>query len=125
MHDQENIARTLVILMERPVSWNTIYESRHWSWRQKEAKRVHQLVRAHLDPNDPMFDCRVDVFMVVYFKNRPYDSSNIPVKLYEDGLVTWWIENDTIEFVRRTCSESRIDKNNPRVEITLTPVLED
>ncbi len=115
-------ARTMVILMERPVSWNDFYEAKHWSFRSKEAKRVHRLIRGHLDPNEPMFDCRVDIEMIVYFQKDPYDSSNIPVKLYEDGLRTWWIEDDSMEFVRRVTTESRIDKNNPRVEITLTPV---
>ncbi len=117
-------ARTMVILMERPVSWNTIMR-KHIQWRKREVERVHQLVRGHLDPNDLMFDVRVDIDMVVYFQNRPYDPSNIPLKLYEDGLKTWWIENDTMEFVRRTSTESRIDRKNPRVEITLTPVLEE
>jgi len=125
MHDQEDIVRTLVIPDERPASLNDFMERRHWTWRNNEVTRVHQLVRGFLDPNTPMFDCRVDILMIVYFDDDPLDSSNIPLKLYEDGLKTWWIEDDTTEFVRRTATESRIDKENPRVEITLTPVLEE
>lgn len=115
--------RTLVIPDERPVSLNDFFERHHWTWRDAEVLRVHLLVRGFIDPNTPVFDCRVDISMVVYFADDPLDSSNIPLKLYEDGLKTWWIEDDTIEFVRRTSTESRVDKGRPRVEITLTPVV--
>lgn len=69
------------------------------------------------------FENRVDLEVVVYFKHRPYDSSNIPLKMIEDGLKPYLIKDDSIAYVRRVMAESRIDKERPRVEINLTEVL--
>lgn len=115
-------ARTIIIPDERPASLNHFFGRKHWTWRKNEVDRVHQLVRGFINPDDPVFECRVDVEVIAYFESDPLDSSNIPAKLYEDGLKTWWISDDTIMQVRRVTTESRIDRNNPRVEITLTPV---
>ena len=87
--------RKLILPDERPVSWNKFYSGKHWTVRDREARRVHQLVRAMLDPEIPPFDGLVDIEVVAYFRNRPLDASNINAKLYEDGLVGWWILEDS------------------------------
>jgi hypothetical protein len=66
---------------------------------------------------------RVDIEVIGYFDKRPLDSSNIAVKLYEDALKGWLIEDDSLDYVRKVGGESRVDKENPRVEIVLTEVI--
>jgi hypothetical protein len=94
----------------------------HWTARKAEADRVHLLVRSVIDPDTvKIFDGPVDIEMVVYFKNRPMDASNILVKTYEDGLIGWVIQDDSPKYVRSVKTVSLVDKENPRIEITLTP----
>ncbi|MFW6098191.1 MAG: hypothetical protein ACOC9Z_08935, partial [Chloroflexota bacterium] len=52
----------------------------------------------------------------------PYDSSNVPLKLYEDGLIGLVIPDDNRKHVRWTATRSEIDRDRPRVEITVRPV---
>ena len=118
------IPRKLIIPNERPKSWNDFYSGMHWKARKDYAEMIHGLVRSYLDPNDPIFECRVDILVMVYFDKYPYDPCNIPAKLYIDGLHGWWIKDDTREFVRRETTQSEIDRDNPRIEITATPVEE-
>ena len=71
-----------------------------------------------------MFDTLVDIRITAYFKNRPLDSSNICGKLYEDGLKGIIIEDDDIRYVREFTTVSAVDKENPRVVITINAVEE-
>lgn len=119
----------IVLQNERPVSWNKFYSGMHWSVRQDEAKRVHELVWATLHSSDDMhtdamMDGRVDIHITVYFDKRPYDPDNICSKLYVDGLKDNVIENDTRQYVRRVTVQSEIDRENPRVEIEIQEVEE-
>lgn len=109
---------------ERPKSWNKLKRMNKWQW-QDEVDRVKWIMREALGPMPPVFTCRVDICVVVYFRGNPYDSDNIPAKLIIDGLIDLVIPDDRPEFVRRVCTESRIDRKRPRVEITITPVEED
>lgn len=113
----------IVLEKERPKSWNVLKRLNKWKW-QDEVERVKWIMRAALGAMPPVFTGRVDICVIVYFRANPYDSSNIPLKLYEDGLVDLVIPDDRPEFVRRVCTESRIDRKRPRVEITVAPVKE-
>lgn len=118
---------TIVLPGERSPSQNEYYSSPHWSKRNEIAKRVHQTVRNRLQQMGigPGETCnnRVDIEVIGYFDKRPLDSSNIAVKLYEDALKGWLIEDDSLDYVRKVGGESRVDKENPRVEIVLTEVI--
>lgn len=107
----------IILEGERPISLNDWYSGKHWSVRKAEADRVHRIVRGGIDPNWPMFEVKVDIVVTVYFKNRPYDSCNIPAKPYIDGLIGWLIQDDSMKYVRSTKTIPLIDKANPRVEI--------
>jgi hypothetical protein len=114
--------RTVILPGERPTySWNEYYTGSHWSKRKAEADRVHQLIRAHIDPDLPLFTERVDICTVVYFDKNPMDACNIPDKIYNDGFIGWYIIDDDRRYVRCTTTQSEIDKDNPRVEIYLIP----
>ena len=104
------------------MSWNKLYAGMHWTARKRESDRVHLLVRQALDPDCVMFSKPVAITVTAYFKNRPMDCSNICAKMYEDGLVSWLIKDDTPKYVASMRTISRIDKKNPRVEIELVEV---
>jgi hypothetical protein len=112
---------TITIPNEKPMSWNKFYAGKHWSVRKAEADRVHQLVRAYLDPDWSMFDGPVEIEFRVYFSNRrlQLDWSNIPAKLYEDGLIGWLLKDDNPKYVIGGRVLSLIDRKNPRVEIKI------
>jgi hypothetical protein len=116
--------RCIVIPGERPKSWNNFYAGMHWNTRREEANRVHSLVRAYLDPDLPLMG-RVDIEVVVYFANWPMDACNICAKVYIDGLIGWYIEDDALDYVRSVKTIPRIDKDHPRVEIYLWEVNEE
>lgn len=116
---------TIIIPEEKPVSWNKYYSGDHWSKRNDEAKRVHWLVKAHLDLESPIFDTLVDIEVAVYFKNNQVrlDASNITAKLYEDGLIGHLIKNDSWRQVRSMKTITLLDRRDPRVEISITEAL--
>ena len=109
--------RTLVLEGEQPLSWNELYSGKHWAIRQEKARRAHALVRACLDPDDPPFTRPVHITFRAYFAKQPQDCSNLCVKVYEDGLVDWWLVDDSPLYVRSVLAISLVDKDNPRVEI--------
>lgn len=115
---------TLILPDEQPISWNKMYTGQHWSKRQAEVSRVHLAVRGEIDPNWPMFDRPVHITVTAYFKNKSVqlDASNIPAKLYEDGLIGWLIKDDRPQYVRSMTTVSLLDRQNPRVEIEVREV---
>ncbi len=116
----------IVIPNERPVSWNKIYESRHWIFRKNLATSVHRKVINVLDqmgyqPLDKtkMFDQPVAIMVTAYFKDRPLDADNIGAKLYIDALKFICILDDGPKYVTAVTTKSRVDRLNPRVEIDI------
>jgi hypothetical protein len=109
--------RILVLEGEHPLSWNELYSGKHWALRQQQANRAHALVRAALNPDDPLFTRPVTIKFIVYFAHHPQDASNICSKVYEDGLVGWWLLDDGPLYVRSMTTESRVDKAHPRIVI--------
>lgn len=110
----------IILKNERPMSWNKFYSGMHWTERNEEAQRVHALVKYSLKPEQrKLIIGKVDIYITAYFANRPYDSSNICAKLYEDGLKGIVLINDTHKHVGYVATKSAVDKDNPRVEIEL------
>lgn len=119
----------IVMPNERPVSWNKIYESRHWIFRKNLASSVHRKVIRVLEemgyrPLDKtkMFTKPVEIDVTAYFKNRPLDADNIGAKLYIDALKFICIMDDGPKYVRAVTTRSRVDSQNPRVEIEIKEV---
>ena len=112
---------TIVIPDERPISWNTLYGGKHWSWRSKEKNRVRLLVRAYLDVDTSPYNVPVDIEVTAFFKNRPLDSDNICAKLYIDALKGFLLAEDDRRYVRRVTTLAAVDKDNPRVVIHIQP----
>lgn len=106
----------------RSPSWNTIYSSRSIWTRKRVVDNVHKMVQhyASMTIKTPLTYI-VDIHVDAYFSSRPYDSDNIPIKLFVDGLKSIAFANDDRRFVHKTSSLSHVDRSNPRVEITLTP----
>lgn len=113
----------LILLGERPMSWNKFYSGMHWSKRDAEVTRVHQLIRSSLTGSQlKMINWQypVAITMTIYFKNRPQDASNICAKLYEDGLVlAKIIKDDNPACVISMTTISKVDKDNPRLEVEI------
>jgi hypothetical protein len=119
---------TIVLPGVRSPSMNEFYSTPHWSRRNKIAQDIHAVVRNRLremgiGPGDTCNN-KVAITVVGYFDKRPLDSSNISAKLFEDALKGWLIEDDSPQYVESMTTISRVDKLNPRVEITLIEVLE-
>ena len=93
----------------------------HWSQRSREKDRVHLAVRAALDPNEEMFEGRVHITVSAYFDDgrRFLDPDNLASKLYIDGLCGWLIKDDTSEYVASVTTMTAMDRDRPRVEITI------
>lgn len=119
----------IILKGERPLSWNKIYQSRHWIFRKQFADSIHQRVVAALidmgiHPFDKtkMFEGRVDIVVIAYFQNRSLDPDNICSKIYIDPLKFSLLHDDTPKYVRRVSTQSEIDKENPRLEIEIIPI---
>ncbi len=113
----------IVLKDERPLSLNKFWAGVHWSKRKEYADRVHLLVRAAIDPKEiSIFTEPVNITITAYFDKRPLDCSNVLGKPYEDALIGWVIENDSPKYVSSFTTKSRIDKENPRLEILIEPI---
>ena len=109
----------IILRKERPMTQNVFYSGIHWNKRREEAQRVHDLVKAHIKPEYPLFTKKVDISIVAYFDKYPFDSDNIMAKIYIDGLKPRLIQNDSHEYVGFVSTKSEVDKANPRVEILI------
>lgn len=121
---REKRATTLTLEGEQPMGLNRLLAREHWTIRNEEVARVKLAIRAALDPDWPMFDTPVAITVRAYFKNKgvQLDASNVPAKLYEDGLIGWLIEDDSPQHVRSMTTASLLDRQNPRVEIEIKEV---
>lgn len=125
MNERESQSVVLVLEGERPLSWNKLYSgSLHWSKRSAEKDRVRLTVRSALDPQQVIpFTTPVHITVRAYFADgrRLLDADNIASKFYIDALIGWYIEDDTPTYVSSVCTSSQMDRDNPRVEIQITP----
>ncbi len=109
----------IVLIDERPESWNTL-KRLHWRKWHDEVERVKWLVLAALGGQAHAISGRVAITVTVYYKARPHDASNIPAKLYEDGLVAaGLLTDDSPAYVTRMTTVPMIDRQRPRVEIEI------
>lgn len=110
----------LILENERPMSLNSQYARMHWAKRNQETRRVKQLVRTAIDPNEAhVFTVPVDITITAYFDKNPYDPDNIAEKPYIDALKGWYIEDDTGLNIMSVTKRSRVDEGNPRLEIEI------
>jgi uncharacterized protein YjbK len=114
----------LLVVPGRSPSWNKIYTVNSYWTRKAIVDGIHALVvQALLTQKIPkqIYEKRVTIRVIAYFKHRPIDSDNIPAKIYLDPLKSWLLKNDDITCVGAVTTESIIDKTHPeRVEITIT-----
>ena len=112
----------IVLINERPQSWNVL-KRLHWRKWQNEVERCKWLILEAIGKDNYPTTGRVRITVTAYYKNRPQDASNIPLKLYEDGLVAAGVlTDDSPVFVDETVTRSRVDKQRPRVEIEIETV---
>lgn len=118
----------LVLPGERPPSWNNFY-SNNVSWRDRRDISIdihnhvrYQLLAQGFRIQKIYFKNPVKIICKVYFKSNPYDCSNIPVKLYEDGLKDFLIADDGPKYVVAVEAISLIDRLKPRVELIIEEV---
>ena len=112
---------TLVIPI-RSISLNDIYGADSWAVRAKLVSQVHEQVTWQLKiDNVPrvFFAPRVDIHVDAYFRDHWLDSSNIPLKIFEDGLKGWVIENDDPRFVRKVSAQSHLSETG-RESVVIT-----
>lgn len=110
----------ITLFNERPMGINALI-NKHWRFKAAEAKRVHQLVWATVNQLklEPVKGSK-DIIVTAYFKNRPLDCDNILDKFYIDGLrESGLLKDDTMAYVMSAKTISKIDKDNPRVEIEI------
>jgi len=107
------------------VSSNKIYSGCHWGTRKKIADKYHEAIgelnlksltmkEINLEPKE--------LIITFYFYNRPLDCSNCfyMAKMIEDGMVrSGWLKDDSPEYVKSITCISKVDKENPRIEIEL------
>jgi hypothetical protein len=98
---------------ERPVSWNTFMRW-HWRKQHEQAQIKKQLMfytlyetLSHNVDDWPRFTDPVVITMTAYFATRPQDASNLTIKLYEDGILTYLIDDDNPDWVDEVRLKSR------------------
>lgn len=122
----------IVLSGERPVSWNTLYKSGHWYYRQMLALDIHQKVAYALHAmgitkqKPQIFEGKVDIKVLVYSKGRPIDSDNVIIKLYCDGLKGLVLHDDSPKYVNWTASKSLKcpPDQKERIEIIIEPAID-
>lgn len=120
-----DIYQKIVLMNERPQSWNTL-KRMHWKKWQEEVDRCKWLILAAIGYQPEPLNQPVNLIFTVYFKNnKTLDTSNIPCKLYEDGLVAArLLVDDSKEYVHDiTTRRAQVDKERPRVEIEIIGVI--
>lgn len=107
----------------RPHSWNKYWAGEHYSKRAEGAHYIKMMTRSFLDPDKiEMFENPVHITWTAYLEKHPIDASNICIKPFEDALIGWLIENDSPKYVPGMTVYSRIDKENPRIEVLIEEV---
>jgi Holliday junction resolvase RusA-like endonuclease len=112
----------IVLMDERPKSWNVL-KRLHWRQWQKEVERCKWLMIEALGGHCSAVSGRVRITVTAYYTSKPHDASNVPGKLYEDGLVAaGLLTDDNPTFVDEMVTRSRVDRDRPRVEIEIEAI---
>lgn len=117
----------IILLGERPTSWNQFYKGQHWAYRRMIAEDIHQKVAFTLKAKFgrkpiPLIKYKVAIKVTAYYKKSHIDSDNIPAKIYCDGLKGLLISNDDPRYVGPVTTHSRLvrEGEKERVEIEIT-----
>lgn len=113
----------IILLKERPMSWNKMYAGLHWTKRRAEAERIHWLVLSQTASGLLRYKTKVNIVITAFFDKMPLDPDNIPSKFYIDGLRLMVLQDDTHKWIDSVTTKSRIDKKNPRLEIDIEEAL--
>jgi len=89
-----------IVIPGRAVNWQQFYSGKHWSVRQEMAQRIHALVRAALDPEQPPFTGQIAVTITAQCVRNLMDSDNLAAKLYVDGIKGWFVPDDTPGWIK-------------------------
>ena len=98
---------TILLKDHKTISWNKLYQQRHWTYRAKLVDTLHKLVHAELN----RMKCKkklkkIDVLFESYSR-RPVDPDNLCLKPYLDGIKTYGvIKDDTLEYVNSITQKS-------------------
>lgn len=116
------IYQKIVLMGERPESYNNIIRW-HWSKYSREVNRVKLLILSAIGPCDPIGQ-PVNLAFTPFYENKPLDTSNLPEKLYEDGLVAaGLLVDDNRQYVHDIIKRRpQIDKERPRLEIEIVSI---
>ncbi len=110
------------INIPKKVTANKIYSGIHWGTRKAIVDKYHKaLLNCGIKISRDK-DRSKSIITTFYFKNRPLDCSNcfFMAKCCEDGLVRAGILiGDSPKYVKSFTCISKLDKNNPRIEIEL------
>lgn len=84
----------------KALSWNKIYQNRHWAVRAKLASDAHALTYKALQSFKwTQYTFKVNIKMIAHLR-RTIDASNLCLKVYEDGLVrAGLLKDDSHEYV--------------------------
>ena len=114
----------LVLPLDRKVSTNAVYSGMHWTTRAKHADYYHALIKKQCaEQNIKQVENYPCMIIVEYFfDKKPMDATNCfwMTKWIEDGLrKAGIIVDDTPAHVEFIGCASKVDKENPRIEISI------
>jgi hypothetical protein len=89
-----------IVIPGRAIGWQQFYRGKHWAVRAAVAQQIHGLVRAALDPEQPMFTGQIAVTVTAQFVHHLMDADNICSKVFIDGIKGWWVPDDTPGWIR-------------------------
>lgn len=94
----------------------------HWGTRNSITKKYREAVLKVYDEVPMLVAGPARLIVTFYFYNRPLDCSNCAgmSKMIEDGMVeAKIIQDDNPECIESVTLISKVDKNNPRIEVEL------
>ncbi len=116
----------LITVLGRFSSWNKIYSINSYWQRKIVVDGIHTATHfALVEQKIPkkLLVGRVNITVHQYFKKSPYDSDNIPAKLFIDALKGWLFADDSIAYVGAVTTEAFLDKEGEeRVEIQIEEI---
>ncbi len=108
---------------KRILVWMNAYRNMHHHLSNKIKHYYHDLVREQLLEKEFDKKDKINILYKLYLKNKRIDWPNVRSvieKFLLDWIVECWvISNDTCDIVTWDRSEYYIDKENPRVEVTI------
>ena len=121
--DELDYYEKIILVGERPLSWNQA-KKMHWTAWQREVRRCVQLIENFVGVQRQPFDFPVSLIVTAFVEHesgRLFDTTNVVIKNYEDGLVRCGLfADDSGEFVRYALlCPVVVDNEHPRVEIEI------